>query len=131
MSKKKGFTLTEILITILVLAVLAGIALPGFSNAKKKAAANQAIAYLRTIRTAEKMYYARWKTYQAFANYTDIKTDLSAEVKTADYTFDVTSTSGTAFTATATKTSTGGTITLDQDGIFDATGSEVGYAPAS
>ncbi|MFA5167449.1 MAG: type II secretion system protein [Candidatus Omnitrophota bacterium] len=131
MSKKKGFTLTEILVTVVVLATLAAIVIPGFSKAKNKAAANQAIAYLRTIRTAQKMYYAKWKTYNAFANDAAIKTDLSAETQAASYTFSVTAPTATTFTATATKAGGTGTITLNQDGAFAATGSEAGYAPSS
>jgi len=133
--KKKGFTLTEILITVLVLAVLVAIAIPGFSKAKDRAAANQAVAYLRTIRTAEKMYYAKWKTYQAFTDYAAIKADLSAEVKAADYTFNVTTPSTTTFYARARKGSTApanctdsDTICLDQDGAWTGASS---YKPTS
>ena len=98
--------------------------------------ASQAIAYLRTIKTAEKMYIAKWKTYYAYANFAAIKTGLGAETQANDYTFSVTvspipPSAGTTFTATATKTGATGTITLDQDGTFGATGSEAGYAPAS
>ena len=131
MSRKKGFTLTEILIPVLVLAALAAIAMPGFTKAKKKASANQAVAYLRTIRTSEKMYYAKFKEYWGYATSANIKTGLGAETNANDYTFVVTAPTAATFTATATKTGATGTITLNQDGTFAATGSEAGYAPAS
>ena len=129
MSRKKAFTLTEILIAVVVMAVLASVAVPGFSAAKKKAAASQAIAYLRTIKTSQKMYFAKWGTYLARANSSDIKAELGAETRAKDYTFSVTTPTPTTFTATAT--TSGGTLTLNQDGTFTATGTETKYVPAS
>ena len=141
MNREKGFTLTEILITFLVIAVVASIAIPGFSNARKKAAANQAIAYLRTIRTAEKMYYAKWKSYYAYSGSAAIKTGLSAETASADYVFSVAApivapaTVATTFSAMARKGSTAptnctdsDTICVDQDGAWTGASS---YKPAS
>lgn len=118
-SNKKGFTLVEILVTVVILAALAAIVIPGFSKSITKAEVNQAVAYLRTIRTAEKMYYAKWGEY-ACAGATDcdtttkIKTILGAETAAKHYAFSVTATP-TTYTATAAGTST---ITLDDAGDF-------------
>ena len=126
MRKKEGFTLVEVLITVVILAVLAGVVTPGFSKSKAKAEADQAVAYLRTIRTAERMYYAKWGNYtQAIADTAGIKTHLSAETKTKGYAFSVTPTAS-GFTATATGSD--GTISLDQDDQWSGTS---GYLPGS
>lgn len=132
MKTKKGFTLTEVLIAAVIVAVLGGVAIPQVSKAKARASAAQAVAYLRTIKTSEKMYYAKWKTYVGGATLAEIKGRLGVDVQSKDYSFSVVSSPTSTFKATATG-STGNKITLDQDGTFDDSGTEVEktYAPAS
>lgn len=107
---KKGFTLAELLITIVILAVLAAVALPDFTHATEKAKANQAIAYLRVIRTGEQMYFARnavyWTSCANSANCTDaeLRANIGAEASGSGYTFGIAAGAGgnaTTFTATA------------------------------
>ena len=125
---KKGFTLVEILITIVILAVLAAIAIPGFSRSRDKAAESQAVAYLRTIRTGEKMYYAKNAAYIACGDATAIRTNLGVEVTERYYTFDVVGVAvGPPPTFLARAIGTTHTITLDQAGIFRKDG--VVYSP--
>gem|GEM_PF-1412913 len=128
MGRKRAFTLVEILAAIVIVAVLASIAIPGFSKARDKASANQAIAYLRTIRTAQKMYYGKWRAFVNAANDAAIKSTLGAEAKATGYTFSVTG-DATTFTATAQKGGAANTITLKDDGTWNATGTEVRYKP--
>ncbi len=130
---RRGLTLTEILITIIILAVLAAIAIPSFSNAKAKNDASQAVTYLRAIKLAEQMYYAKNATYLACANATAIKTNLGVEITAATYSFDVTSSAATTFLARAVKGSAppadctaADTLCLDQNGNW--TGASV-YKP--
>lgn len=125
-SKHEGFTLTEILTTVVILAVLAGVAIPNFSRSKDKALANQAIATLRTIRTAERMYVSREGTYlpcigTAAVVATCLKNHLGIEVAPANYSFSVAA-GATTFSATAT--GGGQTIILNQTGAWSGT-----YAP--
>jgi type IV pilus assembly protein PilE len=117
--RKRGFTLIELLATMMVLAVLGAVALPSFTKAKAKAEKNQAIAYLRTIRTSMRMYYGKWKNYIVLADTAAIKSTLGAETRSANYTFAVNAPTAATFTATATGPS--GTITLNQDGIWGGT----------
>lgn len=117
--KKRGFTLIEILVTVLILGVLAAVALPSFTKVKTKAERDQVVSYLRTIRTSLKMYYGKWKTYVPLNNTSEIKTNLGVETQAANYTFAVTAPTSTTFTATAFRTSTG-SLVLDQDGSWDA-----------
>lgn len=48
---KKGFTLVEILIVVLILGIIAGITLPQFSNASAAARASMLADHLRILRT--------------------------------------------------------------------------------
>jgi len=126
MKTNKGFTLIEILITVLILAVLGGVAVPGLIKSKQRGEASQAAAYLRTILTAEKMYHAKWGTYMPYLNSAAIQAGLGAETKAKSYAFSVAATP-TTFTATATGSR--GTLTINETGTFGATGTET--APAS
>jgi type IV pilus assembly protein PilA len=117
--REKGFTLTEILVTILILGVLAAVAIPGFTKAKTKAEKDQAVAYLRTVRTSMRMYYGKWKTYLPLVNASEIKSMLGAETQAANYGFSVAAPgapNATTFTATAFRSADSKKITLDQDG---------------
>jgi len=129
MNEKKGFTLVEILITIAVAAVLTGAAAVGFTRSMEKADANQAVAYLRTIHTAQKMYYGKWQNFLPMNNSAEIKAELGAETQSRRYAFQVVPV-GAGFLATATGPL--GSISVDQDGVFSATGTALarGYAPA-
>ena len=52
-SKRKGFTLIEIMIVIMVIAVLLGIAIPNFMSSRAKSHAQSCVANLRQIRQAK------------------------------------------------------------------------------
>ena len=116
--KKRGFALVEILVVITILAALAIIAFTSFDKTKVKSDQNRAIAYLRAIRTAEKLYWPRWKTYAACANISAINTTLGVEIQLPNYSFSVASGTSTTFTATADTTGTTNDLTIDQDGAF-------------
>ena len=127
--RRKGFTLIEILIVIIVLATIASIALAGLNKTKYKTQKNQAIAYLRAIRTTERLCWASGcgtgnaKTYAALANISAINTTLGVEIKLTNWTFAVTSGTSTTFAATATSDVASGskTIILDQDANWSGT----------
>lgn len=54
---KKGFTLVELLIVIMVIAILIGIALPRFRGMQDEASTTKAAAELRTLQTAAESFY--------------------------------------------------------------------------
>jgi len=127
MDTEKSFTLTELLVTLVVIAVIAGIAFPGFTKAMRQASARQAADYLRTIAAAERVYYAKWKNFIDLANENSIQELTGANVASNDFNFKVDA-SDVTFTATATRVSTPtGKITLDHDDTWDASGGEEKY----
>ena len=125
---KKGFTLTELLTTVVILAILAAIALPNFTKSADKAKASQAIAFLRAIRTGEKMYLAKNNNYwgpcavaTACTN-AELETNLGVEVSTVDYGFSVTITA-TGFNAQALRSGNAANfIQVTEAGVFSGGG---------
>jgi prepilin-type N-terminal cleavage/methylation domain-containing protein len=61
---KKGFTLIEILIVIVILAILAGLAIPIYGAAVEKSRSQEAIRGLETVRGAMLRYFAANNTFQ-------------------------------------------------------------------
>jgi len=55
--KQKGFTLVELLIVVIVLAVLAGIVIPQFSSSTEDAKESVIMSDLSTMRAAVELYY--------------------------------------------------------------------------
>ncbi len=64
----KGFTLIEMLIAMVVIAILAAISIPRFSSTIEKSSAAAAVADLRNAMTAEEAYMYDNSTYTALAN---------------------------------------------------------------
>ena len=126
---RKGFTLLELLIVVIVIGVLAGIAVPQFLNSVEKAKIAKAQHALGLIAQAEKMYRAEHDVYT-----TAIDPDLDHYVEMTqiqndpdwDYSVIAIAQVGAAPTFTLqamrqTGSYTGQTILLDQDGVFAGT----------
>ncbi len=54
--RKSGFTLTEVMITLTILAVLAGLSVPGYFRTVESSRANEAITTLNIIHMGQKIY---------------------------------------------------------------------------
>ena len=61
--KKKGFTLIELLIVVAIIAILAAIAIPQFSQYRIRGYNSAALADLRNARTAEEAFFSDWQAY--------------------------------------------------------------------
>lgn len=61
---QKGFTLIEVMITIMIVGVLASAATPLLANSIERAKASEAMAGLGSIRRAMRMYYVEHGTYK-------------------------------------------------------------------
>lgn len=55
--KKSGFTLIELLVVVLIIGILAAIALPQYELAVEKSRANAVLPFLKSIDSAQKIYF--------------------------------------------------------------------------
>ena len=119
---RKGFTLVELAVVVVIIGVLAAFGVPKFLNSVERSKASEAFAYLSAIRTAEERYIARQGVY------TETVADLDIAVQPPKY-FEIgpievgTSTTGgdptwkMTLTRIAASSSKGAyTVTFDQDG---------------
>lgn len=137
---KRGMTLAEILIVVVILAVLAAVALPNYSALTHKTRANRAVAYLRVIRAAEKMHFAKNGVYIPCAT-PNCGNTLGIDISEEDYDFSVVTSAANpaavpptpaGFTATAARGGVAANfISINQNGDFGSGGTCAQYQPAN
>ncbi|GBD97258.1 MAG TPA: prepilin-type N-terminal cleavage/methylation domain-containing protein [Nitrospirae bacterium] len=130
-NKDRGFTLSELLITMAILSLLAGIAVPIYLGQRSKAAHSEAKANLEAIRLFEEQRFAENGSYGANSTtylFTEAVSSLQSLLpgfrpgNAANLNFDyqlVVGGTGTTFTATATGKSSsvvdGATFSIDNN----------------
>ena len=60
---KKGFTLIELIIVVIIIGILAAIAMPMMQRMKGKTICAEAVTALGTIRNAVRQYYVQYNNY--------------------------------------------------------------------
>jgi len=63
LKSNKGFTLVELVVVIAILGILAGIAIPRFLDATASARGAKIVADMRTIESAQTIYFAKYSKY--------------------------------------------------------------------
>ena len=139
MRRKGGFTMIELMMVVIIVAILAAVAVPLYRANVRRAYASEAVATLGAIRSAERTYYAEHGEYLSVAAGdlgnmpTDADPGLGIDCSQNRYwsadAFEVTA-SGNTFTATATGDDStapeaskvaGIVITMDQTGAITYT----------
>ena len=141
MSSKAGFTLVELMVVAIIVALLAAVAIPLMSANRKRAASTEGEAGLGTIRTALRAVYAEKNAYNVNLNGGGINPggvvgvvpgivagDLEGRYfKDASYSIVTIGTTNYSIQVTGTGNGAdpvvnGVTITLNQSGVFGYVG---------
>ena len=75
-NKTGGFTLIEVLVVVLIIGILTSVALPQYRKAVVKTKVMKLLPLIRTIDSAEQVYYSTYGQYTA--KLTDLDIDLPA-----------------------------------------------------
>lgn len=84
--KKRGFTMVELLVVLIILGILVAVAAPMYLANVRRARASEAVAAMGLIRQAEREYRTNHDIYLTVTNITaDLPTGLGIDVGTAQY----------------------------------------------
>ena len=125
-TSRKGFTLLELLIVIVILGVLAGLAIPAYQGAVEKARGQEALTALQATREACVRFYAingSYASIDAALTNLDYNPNAAAGGQTQLFTYAASNLAAATFTLTATsKTVAANTITVNQAGVVTKNG---------
>ncbi|WP_251360051.1 type IV pilin protein [Kangiella sp. TOML190] len=132
---KAGFTLVEVLIVVVVVAILAAIAIPSYQNYVIRTKRGDAMAALMSAVQAAERYKANNNfSYQGLTN-ADIPSQVPVEGGAAYYNIGVDNVTATTYTLTATPTgsqpASDGSLTINQSGAKNWTKTNNGCWPES
>lgn len=110
-----GFSLTELMVVIVIIGILALIAIPRFRSVTTRAKMTEAKSMLRQVHVLQEAYYYEYDKYAADLGSIGFEqVRLISEGGTARYEIRVESAGAAEYTATATST-----VDFDKDGTFN------------
>lgn len=68
-SNKKGFTLVELIVVFIIVAILASVAIPIFKTMRARAMLSEAAQALSMIKTDLRVYYTEYRQYPTFSGF--------------------------------------------------------------
>ena len=121
LKSKTGITLIELLIVAIIVAILAGIAIPMYTGYMQRARRADAKTALEQLRASQEMMRAERGSYSIDLDLSELQTTWGGPPSpSGDYTITMVATS-TTFTGTATPNTSrqtpDGALTMNQDGL--------------
>jgi len=131
---RHGVSLIELMVVLAILGILIAAAVPSFRRSLEQSRADIAVANLRSIWTAQRLYWLAYR--EGFADeLSDLESaeliDSALVTASTPYTYEITAADATTFTATATREGGGawsGFFTIDQTGVVAGSISASGEA---
>jgi len=125
--KGNGFTLMELMLTVIVIAILVSLAVPNYISTVERTRAREAKATLESMRAAQLTYDAERRTFIQLTVANDsnwlavgLENPNDNDQRSWNFTFDDTTGAGTATRRSGMNS--GETIVLQPDGAFDESG---------
>ena len=110
-----GFTLTELLVVIVIIGILAGLTIPKFRKTTTRAKATEAKLMLKEVYSLQKAYSLENDVYGPSLEAIGFEQEqLKTQGGNARYNIEIVAVSDTGFTATATSV-----VDFDKDGTFN------------
>jgi len=108
---KKGFSLVELLVVLVIVGILASIAYPSYRDYITRARRSDGQASLLDLANRMERYYSEQNTYQTATIGTGNATDIIASNQTPEgwYTLSITAANGSSYTLQATPNGVQGT----------------------
>ena len=128
MSNRKGFTLIELMIVIVIFGILAAIAIPKFSNTKQKAVRSSMISDLKSLAGAQEAFYSDSTRYAG--SYSNTRGSNSVNFSPSQNNVMAITTGGSGSYWSATMTNTGYNSGSSTCGIFVGTTATVSGSTA-
>lgn len=86
---RKGFSLVELAVVVIIIGVLAAFGVPRFRDAVERSKASEAFSFLASVRSAQERYQARQGVYSPDLGKLDISVSPPKFFKEADGTTDI------------------------------------------